>query len=77
MKNERRAFLKSMFFGQKKSPALVVVFLRGGADGLNLVVPHFDSEYYELRPTLALKKYLPGDDRFGFHPGLEPMQHQD
>ncbi len=29
---------------------LVVLSLRGGADGLNLVVPHGDPIYYDLRP---------------------------
>ncbi len=53
--------------------AVVAVFLRGGADGLNLVVPTFEKEYYALRPTLALKKTLPLDERFGLHPSLEPI----
>ena len=31
---------------------LVCIFLRGGADGLNMVIPHGDEEYYAHRPTL-------------------------
>ena len=37
-----------------KGKTLVVVFLRGGADGLNLVVPFKDKYYKRLRPTLAV-----------------------
>ncbi|MDO9239893.1 MAG: hypothetical protein Q7U30_07755, partial [Methylicorpusculum sp.] len=29
---------------------LVVIFQRGGCDGLNVVVPHGEDEYYRLRP---------------------------
>ena len=57
-------------------PVLVVVaFLRGGADGLNLVVPHGDPDYYALRPTVRVE---PGDEIdldgfFGLHPSLAPL----
>jgi uncharacterized protein (DUF1501 family) len=64
--------------------ALVVLFLRGGADGLNIVVPYGDSDYYELRPTLALPRpndrtvsvsarALDLDGFFGLHPALKPL----
>ncbi len=63
---------------------LVVLFLRGGADGLNIVAPYGDDEYYKLRPTLALggpndRKTAPKsrvvklDDFFGLHPSLAPL----
>lgn len=61
---------------------LVVVFLRGGADGLNLVAPYADDDYHRLRPTLALQspKAGPRADRaldldgfFGLHPSLAPI----
>jgi uncharacterized protein (DUF1501 family) len=68
----RRGFLRSLLFGGSDR-AVLAVFLRGGADGLNLVVPTFEKEYYKLRPTLALGKTLPLDDRFGLHPALEPL----
>src|SRR5215469_15929941 len=32
---------------------LVAIFQRGAADGLNIVVPHGESAYYALRPTIA------------------------
>jgi uncharacterized protein (DUF1501 family) len=40
--------------GSKKRKTLVAVFLRGAADGLNIVVPFGDKQYRELRPTLAI-----------------------
>lgn len=35
---------------------MLFVFLRGGADGLNMVVPHNDSVYYDLRKKIHIKK---------------------
>ena len=54
---------------------LVVVFQRGAADGLNIVVPHGESRYFELRPMLAVPKaeVLDLDGFFGFHPSLKPL----
>jgi uncharacterized protein (DUF1501 family) len=64
---------------------LVVVFLRGAADALNMVVPHGDPAYYALRPTLGIAR--PDDRRvdpaeravdldgfFGLHPALSPLR---
>jgi uncharacterized protein (DUF1501 family) len=58
---------------------LVVVFLRGAVDGLNVVVPYADQDYYALRPTIAITP--PGkedgalllDGRFGLHPALAAL----
>ena len=33
---------------------LVVVFLRGAVDGLNVVIPHTEHAYYAMRPTIAV-----------------------
>ena len=60
-------------------PRLIVVMLRGGIDGLNVVVPYQDPNYYEARPTIAMAR--PGeaegvidlDGQFGLHPDLEPL----
>jgi uncharacterized protein (DUF1501 family) len=55
---------------------LVVIFLRGAVDGLNVVVPHAERDYYEVRPTIAIggpgtdQGALPLDGRFGLHPAL-------
>lgn len=70
--NTRRGFLRSLLFGGSDI-SVVTVFLRGGADGLNLVVPTFEKDYYRLRPTLAVRKTLTLDERFGLHPALEPF----
>lgn len=63
---------------------VLVVFLRGAADGLNIVVPYGDPAYYRLRPNLAIaapddttqpaaERALRLDDRFGLHPALAPL----
>ena len=62
------------------TPVLLCVFLRGAADGLNIVVPHADADYYKLRRGIAIKQ--PGqaggaidlDGRFGLHPRLLPLK---
>ena len=55
---------------------LVVVFLRGAADGLTLVAPLADDGYYRYRPRLAVKKNeaIALDDFFGLHPNLRPLE---
>lgn len=58
---------------------LIVLFQRGAADGLNIVVPFNDPLYQKSRPTIALG--LPGQDkgvldldgRFGLHPSMAPL----
>lgn len=57
---------------------LVCLFLRGGCDGLNVVVPHGDDEYHRQRPTIRIPTPGPGathaaldlDGYFGLHPAL-------
>ena len=55
---------------------LIVVFLRGAVDGLNVVVPYADDRYYEARPTIAIPKAGQNggvhdlDGYFGLHPAL-------
>ncbi len=48
-----------------RGDTLVVVFLRGAADVLNMLVPHGDEAYYALRPTLGIPR--PDDPRAGLH----------
>ena len=54
---------------------LVVLSLRGGIDGLGMVVPHGDPAYYTARPNLALPKnsLVAADEMFGLHPNLSPL----
>ncbi|MGF1506824.1 MAG: DUF1501 domain-containing protein [Anaerolineae bacterium] len=62
-----------------RGDTLVCVFLRGGIDGLNVVVPYGDPTYYDARPTLAINPPDRGngavdlDGFFGLHPSLEPL----
>src|SRR5258707_13396241 len=55
---------------------LVVVFLRGGADGLNLVAPLQDDGYYNARPRIAINKNqaVPLDGFYGLNPLLKALQ---
>ena len=51
---------------------LVVIFQRGAADGLNIVVPFRERNYYAMRPSIAIpqKQVLDLDGSFGLHPSL-------
>jgi len=55
---------------------LVVIFLRGAADGLTLVAPIVDDDYHRLRPRLAVKAAdaVPLDGTFGLHPKLAALE---
>ena len=61
---------------------LVVLFQRGAADGLNIVVPFGESNYYRLRPSIAIPQPKRGgtdaaidlDGFFGLHPSLAPLE---
>lgn len=60
---------------------LIAIFQRGAADGLNMIVPFGEREYYGARPTIAIPKPGGGSDAtidldgfFGFHPRLAPLK---
>src|SRR5947209_7266722 len=66
--------------GERKK-ILVAIFQRGAADGLNVVVPHGEKAYYNLRPTIAIPRPSAGEDAaidldgfFGLHPSLKPLK---
>lgn len=61
--------------GVSAPSVIVVLSLRGAADGLSLVVPHGDPTYYSARPTIAIPaaSLLAADATFGLHPSLEPL----
>jgi uncharacterized protein (DUF1501 family) len=40
--------------GSDRRKILVAVFQRGAADGLNIVVPFFEKQYYKIRPSIAI-----------------------
>jgi len=64
-----------------RGDTLVVVFLRGAADVLNMVVPHGEDAYYQLRPSLGIprpddlkkkkdERVIDLDGFFGLHPAM-------
>lgn len=61
---------------------LIVIFQRGGNDGLNTVIPYGDDAYYSLRPNLAIdppdgfgsnRAISIDDDLFALHPSLSGL----
>ncbi|MDQ4120414.1 MAG: DUF1501 domain-containing protein [Acidobacteriota bacterium] len=64
--------------GRRK--VLVTIFQRGAMDGLNAVVPYGESEYYNLRRTIAVPKpnqtngAIDLDGFFGLNPALKPFE---
>lgn len=77
-----KTFLRNLLFSKhREQSTLVCVFLRGGADTLNLVVPFADDNYYKLRPSISIaspkKNKLDSairlDDFYAFHPKLSPL----
>lgn len=66
-----------------RGKTLICLFQRGAADALNVVVPHGDPAYYQLRPTIAIPRpalsagaagAIDLDGFFGLHPALAPMK---
>jgi uncharacterized protein (DUF1501 family) len=79
------SFLTRAAYGAVESGArnkrLVVIFQRGAADGLNIVVPHGEQSYYAMRPSINIprKSVIDLDGFFGLHPSLasfEPLWNQ-
>jgi uncharacterized protein (DUF1501 family) len=72
------ARLTNLSFAQadNSSDTLVVVFLRGGWDALNVIPPlqGDDRGFYEkARPNLRITDLLPLNDQFGLHPALASL----
>src|SRR5258706_5850116 len=59
-----------------RTKRLVVIFQRGAADGLNIVVPYGEPSYYAMRPTITIPKnsVLDLDGFFGLHPAMSSLQ---
>src|SRR5215468_5053935 len=74
----QRAVASTTGTGKKQ---LIVLFQRGAADGLNIVVPFAEPNYYRMRPSIAIPQPKRGggeaaidlDGYFGLHPGLAPL----
>ncbi|HUK32846.1 MAG TPA: hypothetical protein VLV86_02985, partial [Vicinamibacterales bacterium] len=64
-----------------RAKQLIAIFQRGAVDGLSVVVPFGDTEYYRARPSIGIAR--PGssaeaavdlDGFFGFNPRLSPLK---
>ena len=73
-------FLTRAAFGAVETPGrnkrLVVIFQRGAADGLNIVVPYAEPQYYAMRPSINIprKSVIDLNGFFGLHPSLSAFQ---
>ncbi|HEY7336523.1 MAG TPA: DUF1501 domain-containing protein [Bryobacteraceae bacterium] len=64
-----------------RKKVLVAILQRGAMDGLNVVIPHGEKAYYDLRPSLAIPRpngtpdaAMDLDGFFGLHPALRPLK---
>jgi uncharacterized protein (DUF1501 family) len=70
------SFLTRAAFGAaqtgERTKRLVVIFQRGAADGLNIVVPHGEQQYYAMRPSINIprKAVIDLNGFFGLHPSM-------
>ncbi|MFI5289014.1 MAG: DUF1501 domain-containing protein [Polyangia bacterium] len=72
------SFSGKLFAAPPGTPRFLLVFLRGGYDCNNLLVPYGSDFYYRARPTLAIARPDPGnidsaialDGNWGLHPIL-------
>ncbi len=78
----RRAALAAPLAASADRPVLIVLFQRGAADGMSMVVPFGDPGYYAARPQIALPAPRRGDASsaldldgfFGLHPALRSLK---
>ncbi len=84
----RTAFALEQPLASARKKILVAIFQRGAADGLNIVVPYGEKDYYSMRPTIAIPAPNGGlagssegalaaidlDGFFGFHPSLTSLK---
>src|SRR5687768_317266 len=82
------SFLERVVMGREASAAggrrkvLIAIFQRGAVDGLNMVVPFDESNYYNARPSIAIPKPESGnvesaidlDGFFGLHPSMRSFK---
>jgi len=66
--------------GSTRRKVLIAIFQRGAVDGLNMIVPFGDREYYAARPSIAVPLPTVADGAvdldgfFGLHPRLAPLK---
>src|SRR5215218_966203 len=78
------SFLTRTAFAQgrtTRAKQLIAIFQRGAVDGLNMVVPFGEGDYYKARPSIAIARPGSGDGAaldldgfFGFNPRLQPLR---
>lgn len=70
------SMIQATFAATPGKHTLVVLSLRGGIDGLGVVVPHGDPGYYKARPSTAVPaaSLVCADAMFGLHPAMVPLQ---
>ncbi len=70
------AMMQATFAGTTGGNTLVVISLRGGIDGLGVVVPHGDAAYYKARPSTGVPvgSLICKDPMFGLHPAMAPLE---
>ena len=83
------SFLQRALFAQTRDrvssgrrKTVIAIFQRGAVDGLNMIVPHGERNYYELRPNIAISKPQAGnaeaaldlDGFFGLHPAMSSLK---
>src|ERR1700728_1356558 len=71
-----RSFLAEVTPAAANKKKLVVLFQRGAVDGLNVVVPYKEKNYYSMRPSIAIqeKDVLDLNGFFGLHPSMAAMK---
>lgn len=71
-----RSVLAQATTAQARGKKLVVVFQRGAADGLNVVVPYREPSYYSYRPNIAIpqSEVIDLDGFFGLHPAMAALK---
>lgn len=75
----KHAWAAALPEGSPTKRKLIVVMMRGAVDGLSVVAPHAEANYYRMRPAIAVPR--PGaengaidlDGHFGLNPALSAM----
>jgi uncharacterized protein (DUF1501 family) len=66
--------------GSARRKILITIFQRGAVDGLNMIVPFGERDYYAARPSIAVPRPNGADGAvdldgfFGLHPRLSPLK---
>ena len=72
MLSAQLAFADSTYTGD----VLVLLSLRGGMDGVNVIIPTGDPDYEMMRPNIRIPQsaLLQLDSMFGMHPSMAPLK---